>query len=514
MNQLKNKETLLFLSLSAGSLFYIVLIFIINLSRFHYHLNADIASDVILGELIWNSRQLIPDTWYMSTEARIIGNSNIAALFFGITKNMSLAMGLACCAMTLLILGSVLFFCQAAGLKKSHTSLMIFLCLAVPCGLNILELLYLFAGYYAEHIIILFITLAIYVKIMRTGNILPGRLLTTLFLSFVLGLQGVRGILVIYGPLFGIEILRNIYLSCCHQKRQRHDIALTLWTALELAVSLFGTNFPFSVGQSLSRNIRKGPHKFVTVVLPDMADAAGLTGSGSVGRICLLVLLLISLYLSVGILQRMWKRDKIKPMEWTWLVVCASLLITALTVAFTTVESTPRYYFILPFLMAFSILLLWQNCALKWKSATLSAVVILAIFNITQIYFPVIRSNYPPEPLADEYRVVEFLKENNYLTAYATFEKANTMTVLSNGDVRVYSVASIEKMDICKWLTSADWYFPNVPYEQKTAYIVTDAELTALSAFLKGKENLVHEAAVIGKYHIYFSDYNFSNLGE
>ncbi len=113
--------------------------------------------------------------------------------------------------------------------------------------------------------------------------------------------------------------------------------------------------------------------------------------------------------------------------------------------------------------------------------------------------------------MADEYQVVEFLKENNYLTAYATFEHANTMTVLSNGDVRVYSVATIEKMDICKWLTSTDWYFPNVPYKHKTAYIVTETEMAAINEFLKEKENLVHEAATIGKYHIFFSDYNFSN---
>lgn len=511
MNRFKSKEIFFLLSLSAGILLYTILIFIINLTRFHYQLNADIASDVILGELIWNTRQLIPDTWYMSTEARIIANSNISALFFGITKNMTLAMGLACCLMTLLIVGSILYFCKTADFPKSHTALMIFLCLAIPSTLNILELLYLFAGYYAEHIIILFITLAVYVRIMRIENIIWPPLLVTSLLAFVLGLQGLRGILVIYGPLLGIEIIRNIYLSFCHQKRQRHDIALTLWTVLELTASFIGTCFPFSVGQNLSRNIRKGAYKLVTIVLPDMRNAAGFTGSGLAGRICLLALSLTALYLVLNILHRMWNRENIKPIEWAWLTVCASPFITALAVAFTTVESTPRYYFVLPFLMALSVPLLWQNCSIKWKSVTLSAIVILSILNITRIYFPIICSDYPPK-LAGEYQVVEFLKENNYLTAYATFENANTMTVLSNGDVRVYSVATIEKMDICKWLTSTDWYFPNVPYEHKTAYIVTETEMTAINEFFKGKENLVHEAATIGKYHIFFSDYNFSNL--
>ncbi len=302
-------------------------------------------------------------------------------------------MGMACCLMTLLIVGSVLYFCKAADFQKSHTALMIFLCLAIPCTLNILELLYLFAGYYAEHIII---TLAVYVKIMRIENIIWPSLLVTFLLAFVLGLQGVRGILVIYGPLLGIEVIRNIYLSFCHQKRQRHDIALTLWAVLELTVSFIGTCFPFSVGQSLSRNIRKGAYKLVTIVLPDMRNAAGFTDSGLAGRICLLTLSLTALYLVLNILHRMWEKENIKPIEWAWLTVCASPFITALAVAFTTVESTPRYYFVLPFLMALSVPLLWQSCSMKLKFVTLSAIVILSILNITRIYFPIVCSDYPP----------------------------------------------------------------------------------------------------------------------
>ena len=102
--------------------------------------------------------------------------------------------------------------------------------------------------------------------------------------------------------------------------------------------------------------------------------------------------------------------------------------------------------------------------------------------------------------------------ENDYHTAYATFENANTLTVLTNGKVQVSAVASVEKMDICKWMSSTDWYVPNMPFEDKTAYIITKAEAESFAVFLETHKEEVEFAASIGKYSIYTSNYNFSVL--
>lgn len=508
----KSTEQKITAGLVAGSVFFLLLIFLTNLFHFNYCINADIASDVILGELIWNRREIIPDTWYVANELRIICTPDVAALFYGLTGNMVLASGLACCVMTILILAAVLYFSKVSGMKKIDSLLMCFLCLVIPSGFIMLELFYLFAGYYAIHVVVFFVTLAMYITFLERRSMACKLWWVGVLLAFLLGLQGVRGILVIYGPLFGIELIRNIYVIYQKRKRSSVDLYLSLWVLSLLIVSYLGTLFPFSVGQGFSRNIRKGIQKLFMVVVPDMGRAIGFKSAALPGKICLGILLLLTLYVLMQVLRLMWKREEIEPIYWGWMVVCASPVVSALMVAFTTVESTERYYFILLLLLPFSAVLVWRKSSNVVKCTIGALAILLALSNLVSVYLPVLKSNEPP--LTEEYQVTEFLEEKGLLTAYATFENANTMTVLSNGSVRVYPVATVEKMDICKWMASTDWYCPNVPFEQKTAYIITDAEKDNFYTFLNGKDGLVNEVGKIGKYTIYVSDYNYSNLGK
>lgn len=95
--------------------------------------------------------------------------------------------------------------------------------------------------------------------------------------------------------------------------------------------------------------------------------------------------------------------------------------------------------------------------------------------------------------------------------AYATFENANSMTVIADGKVQVVPVASVDKMDICKWLSSSEWYVPAKPYHSTTAYVITESEMEEFEQFLEGKEETVSKVGQIGKFSIYVSEYNYSN---
>ncbi|MBD5548929.1 MAG: hypothetical protein HDQ97_16355 [Lachnospiraceae bacterium] len=167
----KSTEKKIATGLAAGSAAFILLIFITNLFHYNYHMNADIASETILGEVIWKSRQIIPDTWYPSTEVRIISIPNLASLFYGLTGNMILSSGLACCMMSILVLIAILLFIKSVEMTKAGGLMMVFLCLSIPSGLTMLELLYLYAGYYAIHVVILFVTLAMYASLIKERNI-------------------------------------------------------------------------------------------------------------------------------------------------------------------------------------------------------------------------------------------------------------------------------------------------------------------------------------------------------
>lgn len=498
-----------------GIILFVGLICVTNLFHFNYRMNSDIASDAILARLIWESKQVVPDNWYVANEARIICTPNLAALFFGLTHNMILSTGLSCTVMTILIFFSLFYFGKVTKWSLNETLFWGFLGLMIPCNFIILELMYLFASYYAVHVVILFITLGIYIKNLnkKGKKFRQGWLMICCnFFALLLGLQGVRGILVLYGPMFGIEVIRILYICYCGKRIDRRDIRISLWVVSLLLLSFGGTLFPISVGQGFSRNIRKGFSKLWTVVIPDIGKAIGFNSTNGLGKICLCLLFLLAIYLLADIFWRMCRKDEINPGEWGYLVLCSSPVVSALTVAFTTVESTERYYFLLVYVMAFAVILGMRKLQ-KISVVTIGiglTVIVLATINIYTVYAPVLERQEPPR--TEAYEVSKYLKESGYDMAYATFENANTMTILSNGAVRVAAVASVEKMDVCKWMTSTDWYVPNVPYEHPTAYIITESEKDFFEKFRDLHQSDIEFDVQIGKYLIYVSDYNFSCL--
>lgn len=358
-----------------------------------------------------------------------------------------------------------------------------------------------------------------------------------IFLALLLGFQGARGILVLYGPLFGTELLRSFILFLQRRKREREDILITVWTFAMLLASFWGNSFSFSVEQSLSRNIRNGLGKLWKRVVPDMADMLWSDGAPLISQILMGILAILSLAEMTRILWRVLQsvrtgkerrreseRGEITAAEWAGLAMGFSPFLTALIVAFTTMESTGRYYFMLIYAIAFFTVLFLQKQWMKAPFANWPCVdgkmrrlicgtlLLLTLLHIQQIYVPVLRSGEPP--WTEEYQTVRFLEENHYAMAYATFENANTMTVLANGRVRVAPVASVSGMDICKWLSSSEWYVPALPYHSATAYVITEAQMDEFGSFLEGKAEELKEIGRIGRYRIYGADYNYSVSGQ
>lgn len=215
----------------------------------------------------------------------------------------------------------------------------------------------------------------------------------------------------------------------------------------------------------------------------------------------------------LAILYKIWKKRELEAMEWIYLVVCASPVMTALMVAFTTVESTGRYYFVFLAVLSLAAVMLLarqEKNLMPVKVICWAAAGFLMVSNLFQLYVPMMKSKEPPE---NDYKaVVDFLKENDYLLAYASFENANTMTLVSDGEVRVAPAASVEKMDICKWLSSKEWYPPEISRDQVTAYVVTESQMPEFSVFLQDKEDEIKKVWQTGKFHIYVSDYNYANI--
>lgn len=119
-----------------GVLLFLILICYANLFRYNYRMNADIASEALLGQEIWTRKQWVPESWYPSTEVRIIGTANLSALFYGMSGSLQLAMGFACaCAVLWIVFNVIYLFAEVEGGGKIPMDIYDFIYAGSPCQL-------------------------------------------------------------------------------------------------------------------------------------------------------------------------------------------------------------------------------------------------------------------------------------------------------------------------------------------------------------------------------------------
>ena len=494
----------------------VVMIVCTNLFHYCYKMNADIASEAVYARLIWDSKEWMPKSWFSGSELRFWQTPNLAALFYGITHSMSLAMGIACVAMSVGIVISAYFFVSQFSFDKAQKLAFLLLCLIVSNQFTILELVYLFASYYGVHVIVFFFTLGVYIRLMSgKDNPIPF-LAATIILSVMMGMLSVREILICYAPLFCAEAVRQLYLYCTKKSewKDKRNQLTGGWCAALPVTSYAGTFFPFSIEQPISKNIRKGLGKLFSSVFPHVAECLGFTQSHFMETVLLFILFIVSIVsLLLCIMQVLIKRNA-EHSVWSYLALWFSPVMTMLAVAFTTMESSPRYYFVLIYTLSFGAIYLIKLLKEKsriFQSLGYAVVLFLFVLQTKNVYIPIMQSDEPP--MTDAYKVCNYLEENGYELAYDNFSNANTMTVISYGAVRVGAVASVGRMDVCRWLNSTEWYVPNVPYESPTAYVITTYEIDEFEKFYELHRDDLRFAAEIGMYSIYVSDYNFSYLG-
>lgn len=573
---------------------YLALIGCVNVQHFNYKMNSDIGAEAVLARLIWNSGEMVPSTWISSTETRIIATPQLAALFYGWTGDMNLGLGLACCVMTIGILLAIWCFMKKAGFRTESCLLMCVLSLALSGNMTILELLYLFASYYGIHVITFFFIMNCYVMLIcwsegeykqhsitirgrdesvRFDNRLKfngdnnkdiagnkyGAMMTvskvavSLLLAFLLGMQGSRGILITFGPLFGIEVIRILYrciitkISANGNEGDSDAIGkktkvcsnwmVSFWVTGLLMLSFLGMKTPFATGQDISRNIRGGLSKLFGVVLADTCKAIGFESGNHLRNIGLAVLVLCVCGQVVRLLVKMLQGKALQGAEWCFLVTAASPVVAAVMVAFTTIESSERYYFMWIFAMALAVVLLWEQtmvckeedkdamrgeCSVRSVRGVFSMIgvhrtglqevkkvvgvivvlisLIVSAMHITTVYSPILKAQEPTP--SDALEVVRYLEINGYTEAYSTFESANRMTALSDGRVNVYALNSFENLDMCQWLTCREWYPEDGIADQSGTICIVPKERLAELDGLKEKGVEYDSLEQMGSYWI------------
>jgi len=512
----------------------------ISANIFHYtaRMEADIASETLLGTVIYDNGFVQPSTWYASTTVRVISVPNLAAFIYPlVSQNANLAAGIACVIMMVLLLAVMIVYFRQIGFSWAQvlTSLVIILSFTNAAD-EFQRMLFLYASYYVSHAITLFIILIFYNKWLKDNKVSWWTLALSLLIAVLNGLQGMHACLFCYIPLVVVEVLRR-FVFWIREKKQS-DPFILIWTAILFVVSFGCTKIFATTNFGASRNIRHAFEKFVGEVCPVIGTTL------SFNRLPVLVILVLAAALA-GFVIYIFKLVKYAGKKfdedifqnyraalsdykldssdktyryWSMLVFPFGFILCVLLETFTTADVAGRYFLMLLFTVATGFSLLIHQLKEKFQdfallrgiilTASLFVVAFYGAFSAVVFYSDLVINDYSYDTYA--YKAYNWMAENGYTYGYTTFDYANYITVMGNNTVKVRAVNNMAEMAGCKWLSDTTWYPPVKSQEGETCYIVSEAMTEDFNVFLETYEPEIVNTEEVGKFVIYVLDHDYT----
>lgn len=177
-------------------------------------LDADMSSELVLGELLSQSGGILSNQWYYSTELRVLNTQLVYSFFFHLFDDWQTVRILGNVTLYLLLLGSYFFFCKR--LKISRYFPLSAAVMLLPLSAPYFYIL-LYGTYYIPRVSMMFLILGSILPIVgetrRSAGLIAIAILACL-LSLALGLEGARMLLVLFVPLsilVGSELIGRVF---------------------------------------------------------------------------------------------------------------------------------------------------------------------------------------------------------------------------------------------------------------------------------------------------------------
>ena len=194
--------------LSIIVLFFALIVYINFLQNPNFYCT-DMYSDMCYSQEVWEHKSIFPEGWVFGNQFYAVATPVVASIFFGITKNHTLAMAITSTLMSLLILLSFAWMIKPMCKKQSSCFAGLVILLALPLFLTNpitkttgWQLLYTMCSYYACYAITAFLGYGCYLrfhsKISLSTKII---LIVTLILSLGCGIQSLRQTVIMILPL-------------------------------------------------------------------------------------------------------------------------------------------------------------------------------------------------------------------------------------------------------------------------------------------------------------------------
>lgn len=519
MNKHKKMENILGWVILILVILVIGILSYINIFHFNYKMNSDLASNVQLARLMWQYKTIIPKSWIFSSEIIIINPATLAAIIYGLLGNMNLSMGLSCCLFMYIECALLYRLCRCLKMSKISSCLTVLTFLVIPGNMTNLENLFLFAAYYSEYIITILLFLTGYARTKNGDKKFPIELLLSDILIIILSISGVRIALMLTAPMLGVVLAGSMITLIFNRdvsKLYKDNKKIFTVVILSFLISLFGFISPFSVQMDTSRNIRHAGEKFVNEVIPAFLDVICIHDNSSfvsvINITVLLTVIFICLLMVIKYINDHIHGHESSTIDVVSLFFLSTILLTMFMNVFTTSMTSSRYY-IMYYLLAALIVGYISEKMVNFEilhSLYLGFVSIVMIYISLFFSVPVITSN-PLNEVTE--KIVQIMEDYDCYMGYSSFESSARISVESNNRVQIAAIDDFSKMNISRWLTDENWYVPNLPQNMHTAYLIHSSWEETFDNMLDMHDDIILIGQA-GDYKIYYSDINYSNLGD
>ena len=533
IDQKRKPERLLTGLMVAVAAAYLITFGILNFKGFARFGTGDIYQDVLLMQRIWQEKTLIPQGWHFSNQLYVLAPPTLSALIYGVTGNVNLSCALATTVMGALSIAAFLWMLRAVTGRDR---------LAMAAGAALLtsyvfnenaanpaydwdplvtrisdlgQLLFTTVSHYSTYFIALCLLWGWYLRAAfqhRRGRGMNVLFAVCVVLGFTTGMQSLRQLQIAILPLLGVEVLRLAAASGWFRHGPgKENWAVTAKIALCTLANLAGVAVFYAITPL-------GGLSSVAVGQEDLARKAVGAYAGCKGAVNLqmpgkwvpgsgvLPLFYYALALAVAVFV-VWALTRIPSGLGEAAACCglfvASLLLTILSMLFTSVGTASRYLFLYWPLAAVAVA--WGVTRLPQTGRRVAALLIaaFAVLNFWFSYKPLVTSCFDPEPLPQQ-QAADWLEKNGFDTVYGQFWTVGPVGLASNGAVEAGHWVFSNFYEISPYLTAEDLYTPRA--NDHAAYLFTQQDRDrGVQAARKAGVELEFRAQVAEQYYLYTS---------
>ena len=416
-------------------------IFSVNFSGNPAYYFTDMYSDMNYAEAVWEQKTVFPDGWVFGNQLYAVATPVLAAVFWGITGNHCVAMGIAASLMGIGVLLSFGWMLKPVFPKINDrlVGMILFMTVVLWFGDSYLhtngwQLFFTVCSYYACYAITYFLAFGCYLRSnsyrKRTFLLLLG---LCCFLSFGTGLQSLRQTAVMVCPLLAMEAGRAILCLVGKKKWTVQPIITAgVISAANLSGLLCAKLFPVKQMEIFGQIELIGAEGLPVSAEQSLLNLCSLFSLEKPLKDWLLVgVFLVAVAFCVFTFLRTKNKKGLLCLCLLTVSVAGIFLIdTVLTMYIRNI-----YYFMIYPLLAFLGICLYSRRAKILQFAMTALVVSLAISCFYKQCVPVLETDHAKATEKYE-QVSDFLLEKGYTTVYSGWNRGEKVAIASDWELK------------------------------------------------------------------------------